>query len=219
MPTLASSVLFRFSPIMKAAYCIALIALLAVATLASASSLNLHKKARKPLTAAQERLVALGHGVPLQGNIPQYGEYVTSLPLSICDGLSPNSEWIAEVAAATRAFGIFHDGHESCHACSLPFGCQALNSCTILFTRGSFIQFHPKGTTFPNTMTLTLCSCRSISLFLPHFLHISPFPLFHRLYRPPKPCEKNLLGTLLDSPSEILPNSSRLRSILVPVIC
>ena len=63
---------------MKAVYCVALIALLAVATVVSAASLDLHKKPRKPLSAEHQRLVSLGHGVPLQGNIPTYGEYVNS---------------------------------------------------------------------------------------------------------------------------------------------
>jgi hypothetical protein len=84
---------------MKAALCIALLALLAVSAVVDANLfVPLRKKGPKPMTAAQASLVANGYPVPLKGNIPQYGEYVNDdgwyiiWPLQPFSLFSANSE-------------------------------------------------------------------------------------------------------------------------------
>ena len=77
---------------MKAALCIALLALLAVSAVVDANLfVPLRKRGPKPMSAAQAAMVAAGYPVPLKGNIAQYGEYVDKamgVPFNCCCGLS-----------------------------------------------------------------------------------------------------------------------------------
>lgn len=60
------------------------VALLALVALATAVSLPMGKFPRKPVSMAEASVLASGHGVPLKGNIPNYGEYVPSFAIICC---------------------------------------------------------------------------------------------------------------------------------------
>lgn len=61
---------------MKVAVFVALLALVVLAAAVTSPKLTMGKFPRKPLTMHQASALAAGHGVPLKGNIPDYGEYV-----------------------------------------------------------------------------------------------------------------------------------------------
>lgn len=61
---------------MKVAVFVALLALVVLAAAVTSPKLTMGKFPRKPLTMHQASALAAGNGVPLKGNIPDYGEYV-----------------------------------------------------------------------------------------------------------------------------------------------
>lgn len=95
-------------PTMKATYCVALLVLLAIAIVADAATIPVQKRAPKPMNQRQRAMLASGHPVPLQGNIPKYGEYAIWFLVgmsTVLSHLSCSTSTPAVVSA--NAFGKF----------------------------------------------------------------------------------------------------------------
>lgn len=79
---------------MKVAVFVALLALVALAAAVASPKLTMGKFPRKHLSMEHASMLASGRGVPLKGNIPNYGEYVLATALlsrlyAFCELLYP----------------------------------------------------------------------------------------------------------------------------------
>jgi hypothetical protein len=79
------------------------------ATVNAVEIIPLQKRARVPLTAEQEMLVAAGHPVPLKGNIPQYGEYFVGFTIG-----TPGQAFEAQVDTGSSDLLINSVGCSGC---------------------------------------------------------------------------------------------------------